>query len=129
MGESGSGKSVTSLAIMGLHRLGARGKNVQMSGEIWLDGQELVSADPDEVRKLRGREMAMIFQDPLSAMHPYYTIGNQIVEAYRVHHDVEQEGRAQAGRRDARPGRHPRAGQARRRATRTSSPAVCASAR
>ncbi|WP_320776981.1 ABC transporter ATP-binding protein [Streptomyces sp. CRN 30] len=91
VGESGSGKSVTSLAVMGLHRLGARGKNVQMSGEIWLDGKELVGADPDEVRKLRGREMAMIFQDPLSAMHPYYTVGNQIVEAYRVHHDVDKK--------------------------------------
>ncbi|MFD9326736.1 ABC transporter ATP-binding protein [Streptomyces sp. NPDC060065] len=91
VGESGSGKSVTSLAIMGLHRLGAGGKNVEMSGEIWLDGQELVSADPDEVRKLRGREMSMIFQDPLSAMHPYYTIGNQIVEAYRVHHKVSRK--------------------------------------
>jgi peptide/nickel transport system ATP-binding protein len=91
VGESGSGKSVTSLAIMGLHRLGNRGKNVQMSGEIWLDGKELVSASPDEVRRLRGREMAMIFQDPLSAMHPYYTIGNQIVEAYRVHHKVDKK--------------------------------------
>jgi peptide/nickel transport system ATP-binding protein len=91
VGESGSGKSVTSLAIMGLHRLGARGKNVRMSGEIWLDGKELVSASPDEVRRLRGREMAMIFQDPLSAMHPYYTVGSQIVEAYRVHHDVDKK--------------------------------------
>ncbi|WP_159773265.1 ABC transporter ATP-binding protein [Streptomyces sp. HM190] len=91
VGESGSGKSVTSLAIMGLHRLGARGKNVRMSGEIWLDGKELVSASPDEVRRLRGREMAMIFQDPLSAMHPYYTVGSQIVEAYRVHNDVDKK--------------------------------------
>jgi peptide/nickel transport system ATP-binding protein len=91
VGESGSGKSVTSLAIMGLHRLGARGKNVRMSGEIWLDGKELVNADPDEVRRLRGREMAMIFQDPLSAMHPYYTVGSQIVEAYRVHHKVPKK--------------------------------------
>ncbi|ORT55246.1 ABC transporter ATP-binding protein [Streptomyces sp. CB03238] len=91
VGESGSGKSVTSLAIMGLHRLGARGKNVRMSGEIWLDGKELVSADPDEVRRLRGREMAMIFQDPLSAMHPYYTVGNQIVEAYRIHNKVSKK--------------------------------------
>ena len=98
---------------MGLHRLGARGKNVQMSGEIWLDGKELLGADPDEVRRLRGREMAMIFQDPLSAMHPYYTVGTQIVEAYRVHHDVEQEGRPQAGRSrcstgSASPSRHKR---------------------
>ncbi|MFJ5779374.1 ABC transporter ATP-binding protein [Streptomyces sp. NPDC093094] len=91
VGESGSGKSVTSLAIMGLHRLGNRGKNVRMSGEIWLDGTELVSAREDEVRRLRGRNMAMIFQDPLSAMHPYYTVGNQIVEAYRVHHDVDKK--------------------------------------
>ena len=113
---------------MGLHRLGARGKNVRISGEIWLDGKELVGADPDEVRQLRGREMAMIFQDPLSAMHPYYTIGSQIVEAYRVHHDVEQEGRPQAGDRDARPGRHPASPTSGSTATRTSSPAVCASA-
>ncbi|MGY0018819.1 ABC transporter ATP-binding protein [Streptomyces sp. cg35] len=91
VGESGSGKSVTSLAIMGLHRLGARGKNVRMSGEIWLDGKELIAAAPDEVRRLRGRDMAMIFQDPLSAMHPYYTIGNQIVEAYRIHNDVSKK--------------------------------------
>ena len=46
------------------------------------------SADPETVRKLRGKTMAMIFQDPLSAMHPYYTVGAQIVEAYRLHHDV-----------------------------------------
>ncbi|MGW1463678.1 ABC transporter ATP-binding protein [Streptomyces sp. NPDC002308] len=91
VGESGSGKSVTSLAIMGLHRLGARGKNVAMSGEIWLDGKELIGAAPDEVRRLRGRDMAMIFQDPLSAMHPYYTVGNQIMEAYRVHNDVTRK--------------------------------------
>ncbi|MEU6404515.1 ABC transporter ATP-binding protein [Streptomyces sp. NPDC046985] len=84
VGESGSGKSVTSLGVMGLHRTA----NARVSGEVWLDGQELIAADPDEVRRLRGRKMAMIFQDPLSAMHPYYTIGQQIVEAYRVHHEV-----------------------------------------
>ncbi|WP_327069024.1 ABC transporter ATP-binding protein [Kitasatospora sp. NBC_01302] len=82
VGESGSGKSVTSLGIMGLHRT----KRARISGEIWLDGQELVAAEPDRVRRLRGGSMAMIFQDPLTAMHPYYTVGAQIVEAYRVHH-------------------------------------------
>ncbi|MDK1344035.1 ABC transporter ATP-binding protein [Streptomyces sp. 378] len=87
VGESGSGKSVTSLGVMGLHR-SARAK---VSGEVWLDGQELIGADPDDVRRLRGRKMAMIFQDPLSAMHPYYTVGQQIVEAYRVHHDVSKK--------------------------------------
>jgi peptide/nickel transport system ATP-binding protein len=87
VGESGSGKSVTSLGVMGLHR----SANAKVSGEVWLDGQELIGADPDEVRRMRGRKMAMIFQDPLSAMHPYYTVGAQIVEAYRVHHDVSKK--------------------------------------
>ncbi|MDX6314065.1 MAG: peptide/nickel transport system ATP-binding protein, partial [Streptomyces sp.] len=64
VGESGSGKSVTSMGIMGLHTAGQYGKRkAQISGEIWLNGTELLSADPDYVRKLRGREMAMIFQD------------------------------------------------------------------
>ena len=84
VGESGSGKSVTSLSIMGLHKAGA----AKISGEIWVGDTELVSADPETVRKLRGKTMAMIFQDPLSAMHPYYSVGAQIVEAYRLHHDV-----------------------------------------
>ncbi|BBB00363.1 putative peptide ABC transporter ATP-binding protein [Actinacidiphila reveromycinica] len=87
VGESGSGKSVTSLGIMGLHRTA----RARISGEVWLDGEELVGAPPDAVRRLRGRKMAMIFQDPLSAMHPYYSIGNQIVEAYRVHHTVTRK--------------------------------------
>ncbi|OEV07505.1 ABC transporter ATP-binding protein [Streptomyces nanshensis] len=92
VGESGSGKSVTSLGVMGLHTVGQYGRQkARLSGEIWLDGQELLSADPDTVRRLRGREMAMIFQDPLSALHPYFTIGHQIVEAYRVHHDVDKK--------------------------------------
>src|ERR671916_2162920 len=86
VGESGSGKSVAALSIMGLHQPGT----ARISGEIWLGDQELASADSEQVRKLRGRNMAMIFQDPLSAMHPYYTVGRQIVEAYRLHHDVSR---------------------------------------
>jgi peptide/nickel transport system ATP-binding protein len=86
VGESGSGKSVTSLGILGLHNK----RNAHVSGEIWLDGTELVNAAPEVVRKMRGRRMAMIFQDPLSAMHPYYTVGAQIIEAYRVHNDVSK---------------------------------------
>ena len=86
VGESGSGKSVTSLGIMGLHNR----RSTDVSGEIWLDGQELVNAEPEAVRALRGEKMAMIFQDPLSSMHPFYTIGNQIVEAYRVHNNVSK---------------------------------------
>ena len=93
VGESGSGKSVTGMSILGLHDRGT----ARVSGEIWLDGRELVGASPEEMRRLRGKKMAMIFQDPLSAMHPYYTVGNQIIEAYRVHHDVT----AAAARRHA----------------------------
>jgi peptide/nickel transport system ATP-binding protein len=77
---------VTSLSIMGLHKR----TSVRMSGEIWLDGQELISSSPETVRSLRGRKMAMIFQDPLSAMHPFYSIGHQIMEAYRVHNKVSK---------------------------------------
>ncbi len=84
VGESGSGKSVTSLGIMGLHH----GSNAQISGRIWLDGEELLAATPGRVRELRGSKMAMIFQDPLSSLHPYYTVGNQIAEAYLIHNDV-----------------------------------------
>jgi len=88
VGESGSGKSVTSLGILGLH--GGRG-GARVGGKVYLDGQELISAPPDEVRRLRGNKMAMIFQDPLSSMHPFYKIGHQIVEAYRVHNDVSKK--------------------------------------
>ncbi|SDR25234.1 ABC transporter ATP-binding protein [Thermostaphylospora chromogena] len=86
VGESGSGKSVTSLAILGLHH----GSGAKISGEIWLDGEELINAPPEHVRGLRGKKMAMIFQDPLSAMHPFYTVGHQIMEAYRIHNDVSK---------------------------------------
>jgi peptide/nickel transport system ATP-binding protein len=93
VGESGSGKSVTSQAVLGLL---AR-TNARLSGEVWLDGEELITASPEMVRHLRGLKMSMIFQDPLSAMHPYYTVGNQIVEAYRIHNDVsKKEARARA---------------------------------
>ena len=87
VGESGSGKSVTSLGIMGLNS----GKNVILNGEIWLDGEELISASQARVRELRGAKMAMIFQDPLSSLHPYFTVGNQIIEAYRLHNDVSKQ--------------------------------------
>ncbi|WP_436970683.1 ABC transporter ATP-binding protein [Micromonospora avicenniae] len=91
VGESGSGKSVTSLAILGLHNA----KRTTITGEISVGGRQLVGLPEEEVRRLRGRDMAMIFQDPLSALHPYYTVGRQIAEAYRVHHPG-------AGRREAR---------------------------
>jgi peptide/nickel transport system ATP-binding protein len=86
VGESGSGKSVTSLSIMGLHNP----KSTTTKGSIKLGGKELIGLTEDELRKLRGRDVSMIFQDPLTSLHPFYTIGRQIVEAYRIHHDVSK---------------------------------------
>ena len=80
------------------------------------------------MRKLRGDEMAMIFQDPLSSMHPFYTVGDQISEAYLVHNHVGKRPRT-GDRRHARPGRASRIRNAGTTTTRTSSPAECASAR
>ena len=87
VGESGSGKSVTSLAIMGLHNR----RRTRLSGEIWLDGVELIGSSLDDVRRMRGDRMALIFQDPLSALHPFYRVGAQIAEAYRIHNDVSKK--------------------------------------
>ena len=84
VGESGSGKSVTAQAIMGL----VKSMGGHVSGEIWLDGQELNGLESDEVQALRGSEMAMIFQDPMSSLHPFYRIGDQIVEAILAHRKI-----------------------------------------
>jgi peptide/nickel transport system ATP-binding protein len=97
VGESGSGKSVSSLAIMGLHNK-ARTK---ISGEVHLHSQssttEIISAAPEIVRRLRGKEMAMIFQDPMSSLHPYYSIGAQIAEAWALHNGgSKKDGMARA---------------------------------
>jgi peptide/nickel transport system ATP-binding protein len=86
VGESGSGKSVASMAILGLHNP----KRTEISGQILVGGRDVVAMTDRELQKLRGRDMAMIFQDPLSAMHPYYTIGRQVIEAYRVHNRVSK---------------------------------------
>jgi peptide/nickel transport system ATP-binding protein len=89
VGESGSGKSVTAQAIMGL----VNRKAAKISGEIWLDGQELIGLPQDEVQELMGMEIAMIFQDPMSSLHPFYRIGDQIIEAIRAHRPI---GKAEA---------------------------------
>jgi peptide/nickel transport system ATP-binding protein len=81
VGESGSGKSVTNLAILGLHDP----RNTVVGGEILLDGQELTGASERTLEKLRGDKMAMIFQDSLTALSPYYTVGRQIMEPFRKH--------------------------------------------
>jgi peptide/nickel transport system ATP-binding protein len=81
VGESGSGKSVTNLAILGLHNP----RNTTIAGEIVLDGQELTGASEKTLEKLRGKKMAMVFQDSLTALSPYYTVGRQIAEPYMKH--------------------------------------------
>jgi peptide/nickel transport system ATP-binding protein len=91
VGESGSGKSVTSMAIMGLHPATAK-----ITGSVTLHGDELLNRNDESMSRLRGESLAMIFQDPLSALTPVYTIGDQIVEAIQAHHDV---GRAAASKR------------------------------
>ena len=82
VGESGSGKSVTAASIMGLSA--AAGGAV--TGSIEVAGTQVLGAEDSVLRSLRGREMAMVFQDPMSALNPYYTVGTQIAEAYAVHH-------------------------------------------
>ncbi len=81
VGESGSGKSVTSLAALGL--LGKRG--VQVSGEVRFGGDDLLRMPDEELRALRGREIAMIFQDPMSSLNPVLTVGRQITEILERH--------------------------------------------
>jgi peptide/nickel transport system ATP-binding protein len=89
VGESGSGKSVSSMTVMGL----TRASNARITGRIMFDGKDLLEASDDEMRAVRGGQIAMIFQDPLSSLHPFYKVGDQLVEARRVHHD---ESKAQA---------------------------------
>src|SRR3954449_2588882 len=81
VGESGSGKSVSSLTVMGLTRF----TNARIEGEIIFEGRDLMNASGEEMRKIRGNDIAMIFQDPLSSLHPYYKVGWQLIEALRVH--------------------------------------------
>ncbi|MEV6396860.1 ABC transporter ATP-binding protein [Streptomyces sp. NPDC051907] len=81
VGESGSGKSVASLSVLGLHDP----KFTETRGEIVLDGQEMTGAGERRLERLRGNKAAMIFQDSLTALSPYYTIGRQISEPYRKH--------------------------------------------
>ncbi|MFL5896179.1 MAG: ABC transporter ATP-binding protein [Thermoleophilaceae bacterium] len=86
VGESGSGKSVSSLTVMGLTRF----QNARISGQVLFEGRDLLEASDDEMRRIRGNDIAMIFQDPLSSLHPFYKIGWQLIEAVRSHQDVSE---------------------------------------
>jgi peptide/nickel transport system ATP-binding protein len=87
VGESGSGKSVSSLTTLGLTR--TQGANVQ--GKMLFEGRDLVALSDDELRKIRGNEIAMIFQDPLSSLHPFYKVGDQLQEAVLTHRKVSKK--------------------------------------
>ncbi len=94
IGESGSGKSVTALSIMGLV---ASPPGKITGGSVYYRGEELVGAPYELLRSLRGRKVAYIFQDPLASLHPLYTVGDQLIEAVRVHRNVPKaEARAHA---------------------------------
>ena len=87
VGESGSGKSVTNLAILGL----LNRKRAQITGEVLFQGNDLLTASAAEIRAVRGKDIAMIFQDPFACLHPMYRVGSQIAEAVRAHEDVSKD--------------------------------------
>ena len=87
VGESGSGKSVTALTIMGL----TRGPNVRFGGRIDFKGTELVNASDDELRRVRGAQIAMVFQDPMTSLNPVLRVGAQIAEQIQAHEQVPKE--------------------------------------
>ena len=86
VGESGSGKSVTSLAVMGLLP-----KTARTSGSIHFDGIDLLKVSEKKLNEVRGKGIAMVFQDPMTSLDPVYTVGDQIAEAITAHHDVRRD--------------------------------------
>jgi peptide/nickel transport system ATP-binding protein len=87
VGESGSGKTVSSLALMGLHNR----ERTQIGGEAIFGGRNILSLSTNEMRALRGKDIAMIFQDPFACLHPMHRIGDQIAEAVTAHADVSKK--------------------------------------
>ena len=87
VGESGSGKSVTNLTALGL----IKRESAELSGEILFKGQDLLKLSQEELRRVRGRELAMIFQDPFACLHPFYRVGDQIVEAILCHEKMPKK--------------------------------------
>ena len=89
VGESGSGKSVTAMTIMRL--LDIPPAEIGAGSEVWFDGREVLSLPDGEMRKIRGNEMAMIFQEPLTSLNPVFTVGDQIAEQVKLHKKVSQK--------------------------------------
>ena len=98
VGESGSGKSVSSMAVLGLHDV----KRSRITGSIRVGGTEIIGLPEKQMNHLRGNEMAMIFQDALAALHPFYRVGDQLVEAYALHHPSPPRSGTAARRRSRR---------------------------
>ena len=91
VGESGSGKSVANMTILGL----TRASNADITGRITFEGEDLLEMDDETLQRIRGNGISMIFQDPLSALHPFFKIGSQLVEAIQIHQDLD-DGAARA---------------------------------
>jgi peptide/nickel transport system ATP-binding protein/oligopeptide transport system ATP-binding protein len=88
VGESGCGKSVTALSIM---QLLPSPPGRFAGGEIWFKGEDLTKLSRKQMRRIRGRQISMIFQEPMSSLNPVYTIGDQIVEAIRLHQNLTKK--------------------------------------
>ena len=103
VGESGSGKSVTCLTLMGLNDR----RTTRVEGEALFKGRDLLTLPQRDLRALRGNEIAMIFQDPMTSLNPVMRVGKQLVEAVRLHQDVSVRAARARARRAAQAGRHP----------------------
>ena len=123
VGESGSGKSTAAMAVIGLLP-----EYADVSGSVRLHGEELLGLSDQAMSRIRGKTIGTVFQDPMSALTPVYTVGDQIAEAIQVHNPTVQPGGcAQARGRAARAGRHRAGPDAARGLSRTSCPAASAS--
>src|ERR671937_2526322 len=86
VGESGSGKSVTAMTLLGL----TRDRNTRFEGQVLYKGRDVLKMNEDELQEVRGNEMSMIFQDPMTSLNPVYTIGAQICEAIQIHERADK---------------------------------------
>ncbi len=87
VGESGSGKSVTAQTVMGL----TRSPNATIAGSVRFHGMDLVTASDEQLQSIRGREISMVFQDPMTSLNPVYRVGDQIVEAIQAHKEIDDD--------------------------------------
>jgi peptide/nickel transport system ATP-binding protein len=86
VGESGSGKSVSALSILGLHDK----RNTRLNGQVLFGGRDLLTTPEREMRRIRGREIAMVFQDPMSSLNPVLTLAEQLIEPLRLHQGLDE---------------------------------------